>query len=338
MKLSFVRFSRRAGSFALAILLMLSAVTATGVAAVLSVSAAEEDVSDYAPAGTALVSKDAKVTVSACTNERKGSENSYEMPTERWTKVLLVDGIIGNGGWSCQPYDREPDHTKPVTVTLELVSKSEISAVTLFPNGQFPAKYEIQVSTDGKNFTKVAEDAGVPIKQSTPKTYTFAKTQAKYVRLYIIERNPAQGPDGALAQLGELAVFGTSQAVMSPNRTALELFVGETDKLAPVFKGTTETFPVTYKSADTSVATVAADGTITAKKLGKTTVTVTCAALTVVTTALVGVLLHGELVFLLESLTVSLPAAIAVSTLLGILMAGWTVLRHYRHAARRINR
>ena len=279
MNLSFVRFTRRAGSLALAILMIVSSVTAAGFAAVLSVSAAEESVSDYAPAGTALVSKDAKVTISACTNERKGSENSYEMPTERWTKLLLVDGIIGNGGWSCQPYDREMDHTKPVTITLELVSKSEISAVTLFPCGQFPAKYEIQISTDGKNFTKVAEDAGVPIKQSTPKTYTFAKTQAKYVRLYIIERNPATGPDGALAQLGELSVFGTSQAVMSPNRTALELFVGETDKLSPVFKGTTDAFPVTYKSSDSSVATVAADGTVTAKKLGKTTVTVTCAAL-----------------------------------------------------------
>ena len=66
--------------------------------------------------------------------------------------------------------------------------------------------------------------------------------------------------------------------------------------------------------------------------------TVTCAALTVVTTALVGVLLHGELVFLLESLTISLPAAIALSTLLGVLMAGWILLMHYRHAARRINR
>ena len=279
MKLSLVRFTRRMGSLALAILMILSAVTAAGFAAVLPSFAAEEDVSDHAPAGTSLVSKDAKVTVSACTNERKGSENSYEMPSERWTKLLLVDGIIGNGGWSCQPYDREMDHTKPVTVTLELVSKSEISAVTLFPCGQFPAKYEIQISTDGKNFTKVAEDAGVPIKQSTPKTYTFAKTQAKYVRLHVIERNPAQGADGALAQLGEIAVFGTSQAVMSPNRTALELYVGETDKLSPVFKGTTETFPVTYKSADPSVATVASDGTITAKKLGKTTVTVTCAAL-----------------------------------------------------------
>ena len=272
-------FARRAGSLALAVLLVLSAVTAAGLFAVLPVAAAEESVEDYAPAGTILVSKDALVTLSACTNQRKGGQNSYEMPSERWAKALLTDGIIGNGGWSCDPYDREMDHTKPVTVTLELVSKAEISAVTLFPNGQFPAKYEIQVSADGKTFTKVAEDAGVPINQKDPKTYTFAKTQAKYVRLHILERNPATGPDGALAQLGELAVFGEAQALLTVDRSALELFKGETDTISPVFKGTADTYGVTYKSADTSVATVASDGTITAKKLGKTTVTVTCAAL-----------------------------------------------------------
>ena len=269
---------RRALALALAILMALSTATAVGYSAILSAAAAES-VDKYAPAGTALVSKDAKVSISACTNQRAGSENSYEMPSETWTKLNLTDGQIGNGGWSCQPYDREMDHTKPVTVTLELLTSSEVCAVTLFPHGQFPAKYEIQVSSDGKTYEKVAEDAGQPINQSTPKTYTFAAKQAKFVRLYIIERNPATGHDGALAQLGEIAVFGAATADMTLDRTMLELFVGETDKLSPVFMGTKETYPVTYKSADTSVATVAADGTITAKKLGKTTVTATCAKL-----------------------------------------------------------
>ena len=269
---------RRVLARALAILMALTTATAVGYSAILSASAAES-VDKYAPTGTALVSKDAKVSISACTNQRAGSENSYEMPSETWTKLNLTDGQIGNGGWSCQPYDREMDHTKPVTVTLELLTPSEVCAVTLFPHGQFPAKYEIQVSSDGKTYEKVAEDAGQPIKQSTPKTYTFTAKQAKFVRLYIIERNPATGPDGALAQLGEIAVFGAATADVTLDRTALELFVGETDKLSPVFVGTKETYPVTYKSADTSVATVAADGTITAKKLGKTTVTATCAKL-----------------------------------------------------------
>ena len=66
--------------------------------------------------------------------------------------------------------------------------------------------------------------------------------------------------------------------------------------------------------------------------------TVVYAALTVVTTVLVGNLLHGELAFLLENMTVSRGAALVLSTLLGTLLAGWTVLMHYLHAARRINR
>lgn len=279
MKLPRKTTARRVLALALAALMVLSTATAVSYTAILSALAAEEDVNTYAPAGTMLVSKDAKVTISACTNERAGSENSYEMPSEGWSKSFLTDGLFGRGGWSCQPYDREKDHTKPVTITLELLTKSKVSAVTLFPNGSFPAKYEIQVSSDGKTFTKVAEDGGVPVGQTQPKTYTFAKTDATYVRLCIIERNPAQGADGALAQLGEIAVFGSATVALSLPRTSLELFVNETDQITSDFLGTKDTYPVTYKSADPSVVAVAADGTVTAKKLGKTTVTVTCAAL-----------------------------------------------------------
>lgn len=279
MKRSKPHAARRGLSLALAVLTALSAVTVAGYSAVLSAFAAEESVENYAPAGTTLVSKDATVTLSACTNERAGAENSYEMPSETWTKLHLTDGKIGNGGWSTQPYDREMDHTKPVTVTLELATASVVTAVSLFPHGQFPATYEIQVSADGDTYTKVAEDAGVSINNKEVKTYTFAATEAKYVRLYVIERNPATGADGALAQLGEIAVFGVAEAALRLDRTSLELFVDETDQLTPSFVGTKDTYPVTYKSADAAVATVDASGKITAKGLGKTTVTVTCADL-----------------------------------------------------------
>ena len=66
--------------------------------------------------------------------------------------------------------------------------------------------------------------------------------------------------------------------------------------------------------------------------------TVICSALIIATTILVGGLLHGELAYLLNDMTVSRPAAVVLSALLGMLMAGWVVLMHYRHAARRINR
>ena len=66
--------------------------------------------------------------------------------------------------------------------------------------------------------------------------------------------------------------------------------------------------------------------------------TIAYAALTVITTILVGYLLHGEVAYLLEGLTAPLGKTLILSALLGILTAGWTVLMHYRHAARKINR
>ena len=58
-----VPFPRRAASLALAILLTLSTVAAAGFASIPAASAAETDVNDFAPAGTTLVSKDAKVQI-----------------------------------------------------------------------------------------------------------------------------------------------------------------------------------------------------------------------------------------------------------------------------------
>lgn len=271
---------RRPAAFVLALLMCLGMVAATVavILPMLPVSAAEESVAGKAPSGTVLVSKDSVVTLSVCTNERAGSENSYEMPSEKWAKKFLVDGMIGTGGWSCQPYDREMNAKEPVTVTLKLPSEADVTAVSLFPNGQFPNTYEIQVSTDGINFKKVASDSGVAPGNKNVKTYTFATEKATHVRLHITDRNPATGPDGALAQLGEIAVWGKAKASMTLDRTALELLVGESDTLTPSFVGVSGKPSVTYESTDASVASVDKNGKVTAKKLGKTTITATASS------------------------------------------------------------
>jgi hypothetical protein len=65
-------------------------------------------------------------------------------------------------------------------------------------------------------------------------------------------------------------------------------------------------------------------------------------ALTVLTTVLVGYLLHGELAYLLTELSgmppISMGRTVVISALLGVLYAAWAVLMHYLHAFRRINR
>ncbi len=284
--------ARRVAALILAALMCFGTVATTvamTLALILPALAAESSVETYAPTGTRLVSEGATVTLSACTNERAGAENSYEMETEKWSKKFLVDGLIGNGGWSCQPYDREQDRYAPVTLTLKLAAEAEVSGVTLFPNGQFPNSYEIQVSSDGKTFRTVASDSGIAPGNTSNKAYTFAAVKVTHVRLHITDRNPSTGNDGALAQLGEIAVWGKAQATMKLDRASIELFVGETDTLTPAFTGMSGTPAVTYKSADSTVVAVDANGKLTAKKIGKTTITATAASLNLSATCTVEV-------------------------------------------------
>lgn len=251
-----------------------------GTVAVLPVTvSAAATIESCAPKGTANVAVGSTVTLSKCSQNKAGAENSYEMPTENWSKAMLVDGKLGNG-WSTDPYDKETDRNEPVTVTLKLPSASEISCIALFPNGCFPAKYTVSISADGKTYTKVADGACDVGKPTEPTVHSFAATTAEYVQIHVTERSHTVTGDGALVQFGEIAVYGKANAAMSTQHKAYELLVGDTDTITPTFIGTgSETPAVTYKSSDTSVVTVDANGQITAKKTGKATVTVTCASL-----------------------------------------------------------
>ncbi len=271
--------------------LMCFGIVAGALAMILPTLAAEStNINEYAPGGSEAVSIGAAVSISASTNQKKGAENTYEMPSEKWGKKFLTDGSVSDGyGWSCDPYDREMDRNVPVTVTLKLTTPSDILGVTLFPHGQFPNTYEIQVSSDGSNFKTMASDSGVAPNNSENKTYLFDAANVTHVRLHITDRNPAKGNDGSLAQLGEIAVWGKAQTSLRLDRAAIELYVNETDTLTPTLTGVKDQPAVTFKSADTAVAAVDANGKITAKKPGKTTITATCTALNLSATCVVSV-------------------------------------------------
>ena len=239
---------------------LLALVMLMGTLSVLPVTVSAATIESCAPKGTANVAVGSTVTLSKCTANRAGAQNSYEMPTENWSKAMLVDGKLGNG-WSTDPYDKETDRSKPVTVTLELPSRAEISCVALFPNGCFPAKYTVSISSDGKNFKKVADGTCDIGKPTEPAVHTFAAQSAKYVEIHVTERSHTVTGDGALVQFGEIAVYGKAEAAMTTHRTAYELLVGDTDTITPIFIGTgSETPAVTYKSNDASVVTVDANG------------------------------------------------------------------------------
>lgn len=79
-----------------------------------------------------------------------------------------------------------------------------------------------------------------------------------------------------VASAVEASIEGITMKMVRPS---IELFVGEIDKLTVAFEGTDDTFNVSFASTDPSVVAVQEDGTVTARKLGETTVTATSAVL-----------------------------------------------------------
>ena len=93
--------------------------------------------------------------------------------------------------------------TMPQSITLDLGGKYEINKFTVLPrqsgdNGKIK-KYEVQVSTDGQNFTKVAE--GNWDDTSDLKVVKFDAVEATHVRLVALETV------GAYASVAEINVY-----------------------------------------------------------------------------------------------------------------------------------
>lgn len=249
---------------------------------VLPAAAADSAIDTKAPAGYVNVAQNATVSVSKASSKASG-ENSYEMPGEGWCKAMLVDGKL-NSGWSTNPYDVETDKTKPVVLTLDLEKATEISRVVLFPitsGNNFPVTYTISVSLDGKTYTEQARSVGNPGINKTPGVHDFAPVQARYVQINVTERyavestGAAQSSDGLLVQLAEVAVYGKGVQRAELNKHALKLTVGESAQLSMLLSGFAQTPSIAWKSDHTDVATVDANGMITAKGKGTATISAT---------------------------------------------------------------
>ena len=255
-----------------AILLALCTLMSVVASVPLTVSA-DDTIDSYAPEGTANVALDAMVTISKGNNDRASKENSYEMTSEGWSKANLVDGNTADYGWSTDPYDNTTDASAPVTITLKFQEEAEVSAVALFPHGYFPAAYTISLSTDGETYTQVAEGSSSSLRPAMPAVHEFPAVRAAYAQIHVTQRHVTG--EGALVQLGEIAVYGSVPPSIRLDRFALELSVGETDTISPYVFGQTGTHSFSFESSDPSVVSVDASGNVVAHKLGSATITVT---------------------------------------------------------------
>lgn len=237
---------------------------------------AEETPDSVAPKGTVLLTEGASVSISACTAQRAGSENSYEMPSENWCKAHLVDGNLSTG-YSTDPYDRETNPDAPVTITIRLAQKATVSCVALFPAGdRFPVDYTISLSADGKSFTEKERVTGAS-KPQTAAVHSFAGMEAQYIRLHVTKRytDATVGQDGLLVQLSEIGVYGKAdKSVLRLVKPALELCIGETETIGIATKGANLS-DMTFASSDASVAAVDGKGVVKGVKKGNAVITVT---------------------------------------------------------------
>lgn len=216
------------------------------------------------------------------------SSSSYEMSNEGWGTAFVNDGKIGTGtlplGWSTNPIGNTDTVTTPAWVSLDLLTPSSVSAIALWPRldgandgVNFPVDYAVQVSADGVNgnWTTVATKTG-NTGVTEAQVVTFEPAQGRFVRVRATKRAPG-GADGALVQLGELAVYGTSLGTtVQLDKPALQLLPGESDTLVPTINGLPgDPKTLRWVTSNPRVATVSATGVVTAKSLGSATVTVT---------------------------------------------------------------
>ena len=113
-----------------------------------AVAAADASLSDYAPAGTTNLAVGATLTVSNGTHNAMGQENSYEMPSEHWSKDFVHDGVLDGQGFSTNPYDSEPDASVQVVLTFDLGRRCSVSKFGVFARAGaiFPTDYQIETS------------------------------------------------------------------------------------------------------------------------------------------------------------------------------------------------
>jgi hypothetical protein len=122
--------------------------------------------------------------------------------------LSLIDGVTPNdGGWYVTPREY------PVDVTLELAGEGPLplSGVILNPQSESRSEsliraFEIHLSTDGQEFTRVLE--GEMSQARVPQPFVLpSPVEARFARLRILSSWNPNDPTSGRASLGELAVI-----------------------------------------------------------------------------------------------------------------------------------
>lgn len=140
-------------------------------------------------------------------------------------KAMLVDGIHAlnsdeDNRWSTgSNYDTAtPEEADREWVTVDLGEAKSISKVVLYPRvtgGYFPEAYEILVSENGEDWTKVTTvelDTFSAKNVKVARHHFFNSVNAQYVKVVAVKMTDANDGWGYIFQLSEIEVYGEVDA------------------------------------------------------------------------------------------------------------------------------
>lgn len=182
-----------------------------------------------------------------------------------------VDGDVSTF-WE-NPYSG-PNGGLPSSYTVTLKNEyivNQIDYINKAGSG-YLKKYEVQVSTDGTTYTKVAE--GTLLADNTVKEIKFPAVHAKYVRLVGLESSIS-----TCFRISELNVYGDVVPVAAEGVTVTpdkaEILVSKTTTLTAEIQPADATDTIVWASKNPAIATVDQNGVVTGVKEGETTITAT---------------------------------------------------------------
>ncbi len=164
---------------------------------------------------SASEAEDEQVPVNVALGKLVTATSAFNFPVYGWAPEGLTDGTTSYG-WH-DGVGTKPEHditaNAPVDLTIDLQGTYTITVIKLFVSdayvgwGGLPLTYDLQVSTNGKDWETVASEAKASI-TSGSLDYEFEAVETSYIRVHITEDSTKNGP---LTAIGEMEVWGVEK-------------------------------------------------------------------------------------------------------------------------------